>query len=91
MLHTDILAKDADIAHLLSKVEEVHKITSLTGFEVLLRGVKVTTYGIPLYAGWGLTPDMASITARGTRRVDLYGLIYATLIAYPRYFDPVTK
>ena len=91
MLYADILAKDADIAYLLSKVAEVHTITSLTGFEALLRGVKVTTYGIPFYAGWGLTTDMASIPARRTRRIDLYSLIYAALIAYPRYFDPVTK
>ena len=91
LLYADILAQDADIAYLLSKVAEVHTITSLTGFEALLRGVKVTTYGIPFYAGWGLTTDMASIPARRTRRIDLYSLIYAALIAYPRYFDPVTK
>ena len=91
MLYADILAKDADIAYLLSKVAEVHTITSLTGFEALLRGVKVTTYGIPFYAGWGPTNDMASIPARRTRRIDLYSLIYAALIAYPHYFDPVTK
>ena len=89
--YADVQAKDADIAHLLSKVSEVHTITSLTGFEALLRGVKVTTYGVPFYAGWGLTTDMASIPARRTRRVDLYSLIYFALIAYPRYFDPVTK
>ena len=91
LLYADIIAKDADIAHLLSKVSEVHTITSLTGFEALLRRVKVTTYGVPFYAGWGLTTDMASIPARRTRRVDLYSLIYFALIAYPRYFDPVTK
>ena len=91
LLYADILAQDADIAYLLSKVAEVHTITSLTGFEALLRGVKVTTYGIPFYAGWGLTTDMASIPARRTRSSDLYSLIYTALIAYPRYFDPVTK
>jgi len=91
LLYADIIAKDADIAHLLSKVSEVHTMTSLTGFEALLRGVKVTTYGIPFYAGWGLTTDMASIPARRTRRIDLHSLIYAALITYPRYFDPDTK
>ena len=91
LLYADISAQDADIAYLLSKVAAVHTITYLTGFEALLRGVKVTTYGIPFYAGWGLTTDMASIPARRTRSSDLYSLIYTTLIAYPRYFDPVTK
>ena len=76
---------------LLSEVAEVHTMTSLTGFEALLRGLKVTTYGVPFYAGWGLTTDKATIPARRNQCIDLDSLIYATLIAYPRYFDPVTK
>ena len=29
-------------------------MTSLMGFEALLRDLPVTTYGAPFYAGWGL-------------------------------------
>lgn len=89
--YADVIVTNADINQLLSEVAEVHTMTSLTGFEALLRGLKVSTFGVPFYAGWGLTTDKALMPARRTRRIDLYGLIYAALIAYPRYFDPVTK
>ena len=32
-------------------------MTSLTGFDALLRGKRVVTHGLPFYAGWGLTTD----------------------------------
>ena len=91
LLYADAIADNADVSHLLSEVSEVHTMTSLAGFEALLRGLKVTTYGVPFYAGWGLTTDMATIPARRSQCIDLDSLIYATLFAYPRYFDPVTK
>ena len=58
--------------------------------EALLRGVSVTTLGAPFYAGWGLTNDLGDIPNRRVARPDLMGLVYATLIDYPRYFDQVT-
>jgi len=61
-------------------------MTSLTGFEALLRGRHVVTWGAPFYAGWGLTEDRMTI-ARRTRRRDLDELVYLALIAYPRYVD----
>jgi glycosyltransferase involved in cell wall biosynthesis len=81
----------ADMAQLLSAVDEVHVMTSLTGFEALLRGVPVTTYGAPFYAGWGLTKDMdlpEAVKQRRTRRLDLNHLVAATLIDYPVYLHP---
>ena len=49
-------------------VDEVHVNSSLAGFEALLRGTKVSTYGVPFYAGWGLTEDHGPIPARRTAR-----------------------
>ena len=71
-------------------------MTSLTGFEALIRGKKVITLGAPFYAGWGLTSDLGPIPHRRLRRDDgslqprpsLAHLVHATLIAYPRYCDP---
>ena len=83
----DLVVKDADISELLAEVQEVHTMTSLTGFEALLRGVAVTTYGAPFYAGWGLTTDLGEPPARRQARPNLAGLVYACLIDYPRYFD----
>ena len=85
--YCDELVTEVAIAQLLSQVDEVHVMTSLTGFEALLHGRKVVTYGIPFYAGWGLTTDHCLI-ARRTARPTLTELIAAALIVYPRYALP---
>ncbi len=86
----NIVLARAPIAPLLDQVEEVHTITSLTGFEALLRGRAVTCWGQPFYAGWGLTQDRAPI-ARRVRRLTLDELVAGALLLYPRYQDPVTQ
>ena len=55
-------------------------MTSLTGFEALMRGVQVTCLGTPFYAGWGLTRDLGKVPARRGARPTLEGLVHATLI-----------
>lgn len=87
----DVIANQANPAALLSMVQEIHTMTSNLGFEALLRGVEVTTYGAPYYAGWGLTTDLGSVPTRRKGPITLESLAYAALIAYPRYFDPVTE
>jgi len=87
--YADLVAPDADLVALLDRVDAVHALTSLTGFEALLRGREVITHGQPFYAGWGLTRDHAPLTRR-TRRRSLDELVAAALIAYPLYADPVS-
>lgn len=87
----DEIAHDAPILPLIDSVDGVHVITSLAGFEALLRGKAVTTHGLPFYAGWGLTRDCAPPLARRTRRRTLDEVVAATLLLYPRYADPVTR
>ena len=82
---------NTDPGTLLTQIDEVWTMTSLLGFEALLRNKRVVTYGAPFYAGWGLTHDLGRPPTRRVARPDLLGLLYATLIAYPRYFDPVTR
>jgi len=74
---------------LLRRVDAVHALTSLTGFEALLRGLPVTCWGTPFYAGWGLTDDRAPVPRRG-RRLTLDQLVAGALILYPRCVDPLT-
>ena len=88
--HADQVVRGGSMAELLDQVDGVHVLTSLTGFEALLRGLDVTVHGVPFYAGWGLTTDMAPVPRRGRRR-SLDELVAATLILYPRYMDPVTQ
>lgn len=86
----DLTLPHADMAALLEEIDEVWTMTSLTGFEALIRGKKVTTFGAPFYAGWGLTTDLGDIPKRRRAEPTLQGLVHATLIDYPRYRDPVT-
>ncbi|NIY87088.1 capsular polysaccharide biosynthesis protein [Vibrio campbellii] len=89
--HTaDHVETQASMASLLDVVDEVHTMTSLTGFEALLRGKLVTCYGLPFYAGWGLTNDKLTCTRR-TRSHSVESLVYFALIEYPTYVDPVTR
>jgi capsular polysaccharide export protein len=65
-------------------------MTSLSGFEALLRGLPVVTHGQPFYAGWGLTQDREP-PPRPRRALSLDALIAACLILYPSYVSRVTR
>ncbi|WP_425316008.1 capsular polysaccharide biosynthesis protein [Uruburuella testudinis] len=86
----DQVASECDILTCLQQADEVHTMTSLTGFEALLRGKHVHCYGQPFYAGWGLTHDYLPHPRR-TRRLSLQELIAGTLIYYPSYIHPDTR
>jgi len=77
-------------AQMLPLVDEVHVMTSLTGFEALLREIPVFCYGQPFYAGWGLTRDRHT-HARRTRRLVLDELVAAALLQYPVYVSHRTR
>ncbi|WP_240790310.1 capsular polysaccharide biosynthesis protein [Rhodobacter sp. SY28-1] len=87
----DKVASAADPLRLMAEVQEVWTITSLLGFEALLRGLPVTCLGTPFYAGWGLTRDLGPVPDRRKARPDLMQLAHAALVAYPRYWDPVSR
>ncbi|HMS93921.1 MAG TPA: capsular polysaccharide biosynthesis protein [Tabrizicola sp.] len=87
----DVVARNADPIALLAMVQEVWTMTSLLGFEALIRGIPVTCLGAPFYAGWGLTRDLGSIPGWRQARPDLTQLVHAALVAYPRYWDPVSR
>ncbi|SFP71512.1 capsular polysaccharide biosynthesis protein [Tranquillimonas alkanivorans] len=88
--HADEVPVGADIIDLIEASDEVWTLTSLTGFEALIRDRAVTCLGTPFYAGWGLTRDLGRVPARRAARPTLTGLAHATLIGYPRYHDPTT-
>jgi capsular polysaccharide export protein len=79
---------ETSITRLFPEVQQLCTMTSLAGFEALLRDVPVHTWGLPFYAGWGLTRDELALPRR-TRRLCLDALVAATLIQYPRYRHPV--
>jgi len=87
--YCDEVVRDAPMDQLLAQLDEVHVLTSLAGFEALLRGKQVVTYGQPFYAGWGLTRDVCR-PERRTRRLQLDELVAGVLILYPTYVSRIT-
>lgn len=86
----DEIVTDVTMGALLDSVDEAHVLTSLAGFEALLRDKRVVTYGRPFYAGWGLTHDMTP-PPRRTRRLSLDELTAGALIEYPLYVSRLTN
>lgn len=85
----DEIVADVPIHRLFEQVDELHVLTSLAGFEALLRGRPVVCHGLPFYAGWGLTEDRIACPRR-TRRLTLDELVAGALIAYPTYVSRTT-
>jgi capsular polysaccharide export protein len=83
----DQCVNEANIIDCILAADEVHTMTSLSGFEALLHGRIVHCYGGPFYAGWGLTIDHFALPQR-QRKVSLDALVHAVMLAYPRYVLP---
>ncbi|MFM0044186.1 capsular polysaccharide biosynthesis protein [Paraburkholderia sediminicola] len=87
----DIVDTEADLLSLVDVVDEVHTLSSLAGFDALLRGKAVFTYGLPFYAGWGLTHDALTPLPWRHRTLTLDMLCAGVLLRYPLYWDWRTR
>lgn len=81
-----VVKKDVPMPLAFHQVDHVYTITSLAGFEALLRGIKVTAYGCPFYAGWGVTDDRQP-NPRRTRKLSVTEIFAIAYLRYPLYFD----
>ena len=72
---------------LIDIVDHVYVVSSQLGFEALLGGCRVTCFGGPFYAGWGLTSDRVTFPRRQMRPT-LEQLFAAVYLDYARYIDP---
>ena len=88
--YCDRIIIEHSLDSVLEVIDEVHTMTSLVGFEGLIRGKKVYTYGVPFYANWGLTIDAKKCDRRKRARI-LDELVAISLIVYPRYINPKTN
>ena len=70
---------------LLEGAERVFTHSSHAGFEALLAGTPVTTFGQPFYAGWGVTDDRALFPRRAPR--PLAWVFAAAYLRASRYLD----
>ena len=80
----DAVAADQSITALFALADRIETMTSLLGFEALIRGIPVTVHGRPFYAGWGLTEDLSPLPRR-QRRLSIDELLAGALMLYPVY------
>lgn len=80
----------ASVVSCIDACQVVVTMTSLTGFDALLREKHVVVHGRPFYAGWGLTEDKLPVLRRCRSR-NLDELVACALLHYPLYWDPVLK
>lgn len=90
----DHVETQASVVSCIQACDELHTLSSQSGFDALLRGKPVTTHGLPFYAGWGLTTDLAgphTCWGRRTRRLTVDELVVGVLLRYPIYWDHELK
>ncbi len=81
-----IVPSEIGLHDIIDMCSHIYTITSLSGFEALLRGKKVTCLGSPFYAQWGLTDDRCLLASRRKKyTLSIEELFYAAYIEYPIY------
>jgi len=81
-----LLAEEVNPWVMFDLVDKVYVVTSQLGFEALMAGKQVYCFGMPFYAGWGLTYDTQTLSRRNSKRT-LAEVVYAAYIEYSRYID----
>lgn len=90
MEYADHIEQSCSVISCIEACDAVVTMTSLTGFDALLRGKQVIVHGRPFYAGWGLTQDLLPVPRR-QRYLSLDELVAGALLHYPLYWDPLLK
>ncbi len=86
MPNVHVIAEGCLPSRLIENATRVYTVTSQMGFEALIWGKPVSCFGMPFYAGWGLTDDFLAAPKR-RQTIPFLQLAMATLILYPRYID----
>lgn len=82
-----LIDDDVSISEAMEKADIVYTVSSQVGFEALLRGKKVIVFGLPFYAGWGLTDDRRTVPRR-LRRRGIEEIFHAACVELSVYVDP---
>lgn len=83
-----MLPQNVSLPALLDQCEKIYVVSSQVGFEGILRGKEVHVFGLPFYAGWGLTLDRQKIRRRTARRT-AEELFHAACIQQSVYLHPI--
>ena len=87
--HDNIYTQTAPInpISLIKYVDKVYVCTTQFGFEALMCGKEVHVFGMPFYAGWGLTID-EQINPRRTNKRSLEEVFYIAYIMCSVWINP---
>ncbi|WP_298982912.1 hypothetical protein [uncultured Roseibium sp.] len=72
---------------LLENCSKTYCISSQLGFEALIAGCEVHCFGVPFYAGWGLTKDRGADVPRRRTQASLEDVFAGTYFDYCRYIS----
>ena len=85
-----VLTENTNPVLLLESFDTVYTQTSQMGFEALFLGKKVVTFGMPFYAGWGITDD--KLKNQNRKRILTPIEVFAgAYILYSKYYNPYEK
>lgn len=85
-----LIEHDVNPWSLIEEVDKVYVVTSQLGLEALMARKHVVCFGVPFYAGWGLTDDRQPIERRRMRPT-IEQLFAAVYFDYSRYISPESK
>jgi capsular polysaccharide export protein len=88
--HCIIIDQNVNPLSLLEYFDTVYTKTSQMGFEALLLGKNCVCFGMPFYAGWGLTDDRVQCSRRVRKRT-VEEVFASAYILYTHYFNPYQK
>jgi len=85
-----IIEENVNPISLLKHFSKVYTKTSQMGFEALLVGCECVCFGMPFYAGWGITTDKSTCQRRERKRT-VEEVFAGAYILYTRYYNPYEK
>ncbi|WP_086235166.1 MULTISPECIES: capsular polysaccharide biosynthesis protein [Campylobacter] len=83
-----IITQDINPISLLKHIDKVYTKSSGMGFEALMCGCKCVCFGMPFYAGWGLSDDRVKAPSRRNRKLSIEQLFAGAYMIYAKYIDP---
>lgn len=85
-----IIDQDINPISLMEHFDTVYTKTSQMGFEALIAGKKCVCFGMPFYAGWGVSDDRI-VCERRLKKRTVTEIFAAAYILYTRYVNPYSK
>lgn len=85
-----VISEQVSTFSILAQADEVYTVSARIGFDAVLLGKTVHCYGLPFYAGWGLTKDKIAC-ARRNIKVKKEELFAALCLFFTRYLHPITQ